>query len=400
MSTSYHQQFRENQRNKNQNDLFSNSKATAGGKLPAQRPTAVVKQSFRSDTFTLPTKRDETNFKVPKVNQAQNGSRRQAAKKPDVVNSSPPAERKDIMRTNGGIRPTLKQVNSTMDRQNLQRKPVRFANDYNNTYYSSSPASLPVYHQRTAPLADPLPREAIDKSRRMRVANDEYIMHRRRDSPAYAYNDYRTVSDIPTTSYRTSLPPITQTRYPTAPTVVIRPQEIPRSAPPPAPIFILPSPAPPTSTMVLPPPTVPSYSNPTSTMIFSTIPPQQPQSTFFLPPPQPFLLPFPYSNPNPPVPAPPPPPPPPQPQTVINQTTSSSASASAAAKSENKTEESHATIIVHPNTIQNNKKNVTIQLKMIDEVCFLFSFFIFLKKILVKLLIFLFPLNLFHSQLI
>jgi hypothetical protein len=430
MSISYHEQFRGNQRKKNQNGLFSNSKATAGGKLPPQRPTVVVKQPLRSDTFTLPTKRDEINFKVPKVNQTQNGSQRQAANKPAVINSSPPAEQKrtEPMRKSGGNRSMLRQSNPTIDRQNLERKPVRFANNYNNTYYSSSTASPPVYYQKTAPLADPLPQDTLDKSRRMRIANDDYVIHRQKDSPAYAYTDYHTVSNIPTISYVTSLPPISQSTNQTAPTVIIHPKENPRSDPPTviihskekpssepptvlsnlstiptyphsAPFMILSSSTaptyPPTSTMILPNSTVPSYS-PTSTMILPTTmgPTQPPMQPFFLPPPpnptyfsQPFFYPIPFSNPKPnlpssaPPPPPPPLPPPPPHQTIITQSSSSSSSAPATVKTENKTEENNATIIVHPNTTNNNKKNVTIQLKMLDEVCFfLFSFYT-LKKI-------------------
>jgi len=409
MSISYHEQFRENQRKTKQNGLFSNSKATAGGKLPPQRPTAVVKQPLRSDTFTLPTKRDETNFKVPKVNQTQNGSRSQAANKPAVIKSPPPAEQKrtEIMRKSGGARSTGRQPNPTIDRQNLQRKPVRFSNNYNNTYYSSS--ASPVYYQKTAPLADPLPRDTVERSRRVPVTNDDYVINRQKNSPAYAYNDYHTVSNIPTTSYMTSLPRISQSANQTAPTVIIHPKETLHSDPPTvfihskeniysepptviptlstypssAPFMFLPSSAaptyPPTSTMVLPNSTIPSY-HPTSTMFLptTTAPTQSHVQSFFLQPPptstylsQPFFYPIPFSNPKPNLPssAPPPPPPPPH-QTIISQSSSSSASAPTTIKTENKTEDNNATIIVHPNTISNNKKNVTIQVKMLDEVCF------------------------------
>jgi hypothetical protein len=417
MPISYHEQFRENQRNKKQNGLFSKSKATAGGKLPPQRLTAVVKQPLRSDTFTLPTKRDETNFKVPKVNQTQNGSRRQVTNKPAVINPTPPAEQKltEPMRKSVGTRSTLRQSNPT----NLQRKPVRFTNNYNNTYYSSSPA----YNQKTAPLADPLPQDTLEKSRRMRINNDDYIIHRRKDPPAYAYNDYQ-VSDIPTTSYATSLPPISQSANQTAPTVIIHPKETTRSDPPTviihskenfsselpaviptlstipsypssAPFMFLPSSAthtyPPTSTMILPNSTVPSYPQ-TSTMILptTTVPNQPPVQTFLLPHPptstyfsQPLFYHIPFSNPKPvlPLSAPPPAPPPPAQPTIINQSSSSSSSAPAIVKTENKTEENNATIVVHPNTIHSDKKNVTIQLKMLDEVCFFYLFSLTLVKL-------------------
>jgi hypothetical protein len=417
MSISYHEQFQENQRKKNWNGLFSKPKATAGGKLPpAQRPTTVVKQTLRSDTFTLPTKRDEINFKVPKVNQAQNGSRRPPTNnKPAVVNSPPPAEPKRIlpMRKTVNTHSSVKQVNSNM---NLERKPVRFANNYNNTYYTSSPVvPPPAYYPRTAPLADPLPQDHFDKSRRMHRTNDDYVIHRRKDSPAYAYTDYQTVSNnIPTTSYMTSLPSISQSTNPTAPTVIIHPKETLPSNPPTviihskenkysrsptviptlstmpsypssAPFMILPQSTAPTSTMFLPNSTLPSYP-PTSTMFLptTTAPNQPPVHTFlFQPSPtstylsQPFFYPMPFPKPNPPLAPPPPPPaaPPPQ-QTIISQSSSSSVSAPTTIKTENKTEENNATIVVHPNSTNNNMKNVTIQLKMLNEVCFFFSFYI------------------------
>jgi hypothetical protein len=420
MSISYHAQFQENQRKKNWNGLFGKPKATAGGKLPpAQRPTTVVKQTIRSDTFTLPTKREETNFKVPDVNQAQNGSRRQPTNKPAVVNSPPPVEQKRTipMRRSGNIQSSAKHVNSTT---NLERRPVRFTNSYNNTYYSSTP---PAYYSKSAPLVDPLPQDHLDKPRRMHRPNDDYIIHRRKDSPAYAYTDYQTVSNnIPTTSYMTSLPPIYQSNNPTAPTVIIHPKETLPSNPPTViihskenkysrpptvipsypssvPMMILPSSAPPNSTMFLPnsnlppstmflpnsnlPPStmfLPNSNLPTSTMFLpsTTVPTQPPVHTFFLQSPymsQPFFYPMPFPKPNPPpAPLPPPPPLPPPQQTIISQSSSSSVSAPTTIKTENKTEENNATIVVHPNSTKNNMKNVTIQLKMLDEVCFFFFF--------------------------
>jgi hypothetical protein len=136
--------------------------------------------------------------------------------------------------------------------------------------------------------------------------------------------------------------------------------------------------------MVLPNSTIPSY-HPTSTMFLpTTTAPTQPhvQSFFLQPPPtsaylsQPFFYPIPFSNPKPNLPSSAPPPPPPH-QTIISQSSSSSASAPTTIKTENKTEDNNATIIVHPNTISNNKKNVTIQVKMLDEVCFFISFYLY-----------------------
>lgn len=419
MSISYHQQFRENQRKTKQNGLFSKSKATAGGKLSAQRPTAVVKQPLRSDTFTLPTKRDETNFKVPKVNQTQNGSRRQATNKPAVINSSPPAEQKRLepMRKNGSTRSIVKQSKQTVEQQTLQRKPVRFTNIDNNTYYSPSPA----YYQKSAPLTDPMPQSTVERSRRIYANNDDYVIHRQKDPSAYAYNDYQTVSNIPTTSYMTSLPPISQSTNPTAPTVVIHPKETHYSEPPTViihskenihsapptvipnypsyspsnPFMYLPSSAGPTyppnsTTMFLPNSTIPTYPQTSTTMFLPTTTAQTQPSvqTYFLPTQptstylhQPFYYPMPFANlrssqpfsapvfPAPPPPPPPPPPPAPVAPTIINQSSSSSSSAPTTVHTEKRTEENNSTIFVHPNTIHSNQKNVTIQLKMLDEVC-------------------------------
>jgi hypothetical protein len=205
MSKSYHKQFRENQRNKNSNGLLSNSKAKFGNKLPEQRPTAVVKQPSRSDTFTLPKNSNETNSKVPKVNQTQNAPRRQA------VREQPPVEQKrtQAIRKNGDTRPMLKRPDKFIDQEDpqrhpvrftnqedLQRNPVRFTNQYNNTY-SPSP---PVYYQKPVPVADPLPHDTLDRSRRVLIDNNQYIIRRQKKQPADDYTDYHTVSDILTIS--------------------------------------------------------------------------------------------------------------------------------------------------------------------------------------------------------
>ena len=377
MSISYHEQFQENQRKKNQNGLFSNSKATAGGQLPAQRRTDVVRQPLRSDTFTLPSKRDETNVKVPQVNQRTNGSRTRS--KLPVVKSSPLTEQKSPVSMR---RTAVKQ--STVNRTNLLRKPVRFADNYNQIYSSSSPSSLPAYYPKTAPLADPLPENHLERTRRMHISNnDHHFIHGRQNSPAYAYSDYQTVSNnIPTTSYITSLPPMSQSMNPTAPTVVIHPKETRSSDPPTVIIHSKEHSHPRSPTVIRTLSTIPSYppsaplmylppsAAPTSTMFLpsTTVPTQAPVQTFFFQPqatstylPQPMFYPMPFSQPNPP----PAPPPAPQ-QTIISQSSSSSVSAPTI---ENKSECNHPTIVLQPNSA-NNRKNVTIQLKMLDEVCF------------------------------
>ena len=428
MSQSYHEQFRENRRNKIQNDLFSSSKATTGGKLPAQRPTAVVKQPLRSDTFTLPKKRGETNYYVPKIDQSRNVSQRLTNKKPAILNSSSTTGQKrptETMRKDDGGRTMLTKPTSIIDRRNLERKPVRFANESDNTYYSYSPAPTPasdsssVYHQKSATLANPSPQDALDESRRTRVVNDAYVVHRRRDSPAYVYSNYHTVSDIPTISYATSLPSISQSIDQTGPTVIIHPKEthhstastiIPtRPALPsyttPGSIIILPSsaalPCSSTSTAFLPPSIVSSHSS--STPINSDTTMTSNQSTRYN-----FLLPslsnFPYifqsvlhpaphpnfgsnpcynpysspnSNQNPSLPS---SAPPVQQHTTISQSSSSSVLAPAQEKTDNRIEKNNRISTYRPNATHSSK-NVTIQMKVTDEVCLFCFIFILLEKI-------------------
>lgn len=423
MSISYHTQFRENQRNKISNGLLSNSKATTGGQLPAQRPTAVVKQPIRSDTFTLPTKRHETNSKVPKVNQTQNDLRQQRFNQPLVRNTLPPAEvkRTEMMRkTTSNTRTITKQRHPVFNQQSGERRPVRFTTNYDNTYYSASPLppvpapppppAAAAYYPKSAPA----PRADFDNSKRIHNTNDDYVIHRQKTSPAYNYSEYHTVSELPSTSFQRSLPRIAPTTNPTTPTVIIHSKESSSHSDPPtvvihkeptirsdppkfvihskneypqtvlpsyhpnsAPFMFLPNSNVPTSAMFLPNSTIPSYST-TSQMI---LPNQAPLQTFLLQPPppttymqQPLFYPMHFPTPRPTVPPPPPPPlpppPPPVPQTIINQSSSSSSAAPATVHTENKTEDNRATIVLQPNTIAHSRKNMTIQLKMLDEVCF------------------------------
>jgi hypothetical protein len=78
------------------------------------------------------------------------------------------------------------------DQEDPQRNPVRFTNQYNDTY-SSSP---PVYYQKPVPVADPFHHDTLDRSRRVPIANNQYIIHRQKKPPADDYTDYHTVSDI------------------------------------------------------------------------------------------------------------------------------------------------------------------------------------------------------------
>jgi len=417
MSISYHTQFRENQRSKFANDLLSNSKATTGGQLQTQRPTAVVKQPIRSDTFTLPTKRQQTNStKVPKINQIEsNDNRQQRFIKPLIDDTLPPAV--SMKKTGNYNRSTGKQRNPIINQLSAQRRPVRFAQNFDDTYYPASSPPLPPPAPAYYPKSAPLPRENFDDSTRLHNSNDDYAANYRKPPTNYNYSEYQTVSDLPLNSYQTSLPPINQSTHPTViihpnessthsdhpPTVVIHSKEPSfHSEPPPkvilhskdtsyptilptynpssAPLMFLPNTTTPTSTMFLPNTTAPTSTMflPNSTTVPMFFPTQAPLQTFLLqpqlpppPPPPPLFYPFPRPIVPPPAPA----PPPPVPQTIINQSSSSSTAAPTTVHTENKTEENNATIFLHPNTITNSKKNVTIQLKMLDEVCLFFFFF-------------------------
>jgi hypothetical protein len=183
MSKNYREQFRD----RTQNDTSANSKTTSNGRSPQQRPT-VVKQSPRSDVFPAPTKRNEISPRVPKGSQAQNAHRQPPPREPAVVNSRPPVDtrRTEPMRRNVAPQPVPRYSDSPGDQQDYGRKPVRFQNKHNDAY---DPPSPPAYYQKPAPL----PREDIDRPRRMQVAKNEYVIQRRPHQPAY--DDYREVSD-------------------------------------------------------------------------------------------------------------------------------------------------------------------------------------------------------------
>ena len=385
MSKSYHQQFRDDQHNKNHRGVVFKSKAPAGNQLPPQRPTAVVKQPPRSNTFTLPKLAGETDSKVPTVKKSPNGAQRQPAKAKAPASISESLETirkpKSSMRQNGSVRSQTRPPNTnSMD----QRKPVRFASNHTDAYYSSSPAPFPTHHSKSASRTLHPSYDTSDRSRSIRVTNDDYVIRRRKDSNSHAYTDHhRTVSAIPTISYTTSLPPITQPLHPTPPMIIIRPRETFQPEPPPFmpsistmtsypsnPFPFFPPPYPPNPNMSFPPPMMPG----------------QPFGQPFLFPPtmdpnyfsQPYLYPIPFSIP------PPPPPPPPAPAlqpTIVNQSSSSasaSASVSAAApvNYQTITETRPPTIIFSPHTSTHDRKNVTIQLRMADEVCLdVFSLF-------------------------
>ena len=189
MSKTYHEQFRD----KNQNGFDPNSKTKPNGKLPPVRPTAV-KRSPRSDTHVLPNKRNEPNANVPpKVNPVQNGTQRFPLRNRPVRKSSPPPppekKRTEPIRRNGVNQSSPKYLTSPVDSQELDRKPLRFPNKQQNISHRHSLS--PTYYETSAPK----PRDASDRPRRMRVANQEYVVQRRRPPPEPVYDDYHAVSN-------------------------------------------------------------------------------------------------------------------------------------------------------------------------------------------------------------
>lgn len=188
MSKTYYDQFRTNQ-----NGFNGNSNMKSNGKPPPARPTAV-KGSPRSDTFVLPTKRNDINSKGPKNNPVENGSRRQPVKEPTLRNATPPPPKRRLepvqrFETN---RPAPKYVSSPpIDPQDLGRRPVRFATKHNTAYKPSTP---PVHYQKSTSLTRNAPERT---QQRMRIADSEYVIQRRRQqAPEHVYDDYHTVSAI------------------------------------------------------------------------------------------------------------------------------------------------------------------------------------------------------------
>lgn len=217
MLKTYYEQFRDNQREKNQNGVNSQSKGKTNGKLPSARATAV-KRSPRSDTFILPTKRQTVDPKVSKTKPAPNPPRRMPSlprapvaknptppiqrRRPEPVakNPTPPPQRRRLepVQRNGSTRPAPRYPSSSVEQEELGRRPVRFADRPNPAYRSSSPPPPPpppppVRHQKPARV----PREISDRSRHVRVADQDYIIEHRRDTPVeYVYDDYYTVRDL------------------------------------------------------------------------------------------------------------------------------------------------------------------------------------------------------------
>lgn len=189
MSNNYYEQFRNNQRDANRNRTNPNSKS----KLPRPRPT-TVRQPPRSDTFVLQAKRQELDPKVSRTKPVWNSSGR-IPPKPHVVKSPsppPPRRRVEPVHRNGLARFSARYRSPPVDQLDLGRKPIRFAHSRNPAYHPSSPLP-PIRQQKSAPLSHDVP----NRSRRVRIANNDYIVERRRPPPPseYSYDDRRTVSD-------------------------------------------------------------------------------------------------------------------------------------------------------------------------------------------------------------
>lgn len=197
MLKTYYEQFRDNQRERNQNGSNSQSKGKTNGKLPPARAT-TVKRSPRSDTFVLPTKRQTVDPKASKAKPASNPPRRMPPlpREAIVKHPTPPPQKKrsEPVNRNGSTRPAPRYPSSSVDQQELGRRPVRFGNRREPAYDPSSPPPPPppVRHQKPAYVQ----REISDRSRRVRVAEQDYIIEHRRDTPVeYVYDDYYRVSD-------------------------------------------------------------------------------------------------------------------------------------------------------------------------------------------------------------
>ncbi|CAF3807310.1 unnamed protein product [Rotaria sp. Silwood1] len=171
-------------RDKNQNGFNNNFGTKSTGKLPRPRPTAVKQPSPRSDTYALPTKRNDVNPRISKDDLIDKNSRRTIPPKERFTRntSTPPEYRR---RTNVA-RPIQKNRNSPDD---YPRKPLRLSNKQNGVYRSSSPSA---YYQKSSSLS----RDISQRPRRMHVGNNEYVIERRRQPSDYVYDDYRTETPI------------------------------------------------------------------------------------------------------------------------------------------------------------------------------------------------------------
>lgn len=162
MSRSYRAQFRINQRNQYRNGLSATSKAVVAERAIPVRPTAIRAQPSRSDTFTLPKKHVEATGFIPDQGRAHGHVARQLAGK----NYASFAQSKP---------------SRTMLRQSKQRD-------------TSSSSSSPRPSRRAASVAEPTLSSDTERSRRIQIGDDQYVMRTRRHSPSYAPHEHRSVS--------------------------------------------------------------------------------------------------------------------------------------------------------------------------------------------------------------
>ena len=194
MLKSYREQFRD----KNRNDAYSNVGTKYVRKIPPSRPTAARQQSPRSDTVGS-TKRSELNSKVFQDNSVQSNVPRIPHRERVAKNSSlaPEKVHSEATRKYDNIRTRITHRSSPADSQNLGRKPARFTSKNNGTYNSSSSSFSSIHYQNLIPLYP----DTSHRSRHIRVANNEYVIRRQRKPVDYTYDEYRVVSNEITNSF-------------------------------------------------------------------------------------------------------------------------------------------------------------------------------------------------------
>ncbi|CAF4128018.1 unnamed protein product [Rotaria socialis] len=158
-------------------------------KSPPQRPTAVKQPSPRSDIYPLPAKRYQVNPRTSKDDFMQPDFRRAPPKERFARNSSPMFNNRyaGSMRRNEPPRIMHNNRKSSFD-EDARHKPLRFISKHNRSHRSSSP---PATNNRR-PIS--LPRNALQKQRRIHETNDNYDVERRKQPVRYVHDDYR--SDI------------------------------------------------------------------------------------------------------------------------------------------------------------------------------------------------------------
>lgn len=175
MSKPYHNQFRD----RNQYGFNGQFGAKSNGKTPRQRPTAVKHPSPRSDTYALPTRRNEVNNRVLKDDYTRRNGRRTPP--PPDDRRAGPARKKDF---------NLNFTNNhkTSFDEDKSGRPLYPASNHNGARRTNSPS---LYNRK----ARSLPRNDPQYPRRIRRSYDDYITDRRRQPSHYVYDDYLSVSN-------------------------------------------------------------------------------------------------------------------------------------------------------------------------------------------------------------